>query len=100
MGERNLDAAKRFVAAAQKACHKLADMPGLGTERDFGNPKLAGIRSWPITGFENFLIFYVPTKSGINIVRVLHGAQDLDRIFGPSPDSSHHMSDQPPPSEL
>ena len=38
------------------------------------------------TGFENFLIFYVPTKSGINIVRVLHGAQDLDRIFGPSPE--------------
>ena len=85
IGERNLDAGKRFLAATQKDCLRLAEMPGLGTERDFGNPKLAGMRSWPIKGFENFLIFYMPTKIGINIVRIIHGAQALDRIFAPDP---------------
>jgi plasmid stabilization system protein ParE len=34
-----------------------------------------------ITGFENYLIFYRPLAGGgIEIIRVLHGAQDVDRI--------------------
>ena len=49
IGERNLDAAERFLQAAEEAFTKLADMPGMGAERDFGNPVLAGLRSSPQT---------------------------------------------------
>jgi toxin ParE1/3/4 len=81
IGENNLDAARRFLTAAQSDCKSLARMPGMGAMRDFNNPAMAGLRSWPIKGFENFLIFYLPTPTGIDVVRVLHGAQDLNRIF-------------------
>jgi toxin ParE1/3/4 len=81
IGERNLDAAKRFLTAAQDACRMLARMPGMGALREFKNPAMTGLRSWPIKGFENFLILYLPTPSGIDVVRVIHGARDLDRLF-------------------
>ncbi len=81
IGERNLDAAKRFLQAAEDAFEKLAAMPGMGVSRDFGNPELVGLRSWPIRGFENYLIFYRPTSGGVDVLRVVHGAQDLGRLF-------------------
>lgn len=81
IGERNPDAADRFLRAAQDAIERLAAMPGTGAPRKFPNPELAGIRSLPIRGFENYLIFYLPTDEGIDVLRVIHGARDLDRIF-------------------
>ncbi len=75
------DAARRFLAAAADAVEKLADMPGMGALREVTNPRLAGLRSWPITGFENYLIFYRPTRRGIRVLRVLHGARDIDAIL-------------------
>ena len=80
--ERSLDAAIRFADAVAAAFEQLADMPGMGGLREFSNPAFLGVRSWPITGFENDLIFYVPTKEGIEVIRVIHGARNIDRIFG------------------
>jgi toxin ParE1/3/4 len=81
IGEDNLDAAERFLAAAEDAITKLADMPGMGALRDFKNSELVGLRSWPIKGFESYLVFYMPTPTGIDVLRVLHGARDLERLF-------------------
>jgi len=36
-----------------------------------------GLRRWPVPGFRNYLIFYRPTETGVNIVRVLHGSRDI-----------------------
>ena len=45
----------------------------------------AGVRSMP---FERYVIFYVPLADGIDIVRVLHSARDIDAVFEPdSPES-------------
>ncbi len=79
----NLDAAIRFCAAVENASAKLAEMPGMGPSRELNNPMLADLRSWPINAFRNYLIFYRPTGYGIEIVRILHGAQDIESIFGP-----------------
>jgi toxin ParE1/3/4 len=40
-----------------------------------------GIRLWRIRGFERYLIFYRPIPDGIEVIRVLHGARDIDTIF-------------------
>ncbi len=32
-------------------------------------------------GFENHFVFYRPHESGIEVVRVLHGARDLESIL-------------------
>ena len=36
------------------------------------------LRAFPVG---NYIIFYRPRKDGIQIVRVLHGARDIPRIF-------------------
>jgi len=41
-----------------------------------------GLRAWPIDGFRNHLVFYRPTDEGVDIVRVLHGARDIEALFG------------------
>jgi toxin ParE1/3/4 len=56
-------------------------MPRIGRLREFRKPAAAGIRSWSISGFTNHLIFFRPVEDGVEILRVIHGAQDIDAIF-------------------
>jgi toxin ParE1/3/4 len=42
---------------------------------------LVRVRTRPVGGFENWLIFYRPTSTGIEVLRVLHGARDLAALF-------------------
>ena len=57
---------------------QLAEMPGMGPSRTFINPRLAGVRSWPVSGFENYLMFYRPTEHTLEFLRLIHGARDID----------------------
>jgi toxin ParE1/3/4 len=77
----SLDAAKRFLDAVRQDAQRLTEMPGIGALRDFARPDLKDVRSWPVSGFRNFLIFYRPIDDGIEVIRVVHGARDLDRLF-------------------
>jgi toxin ParE1/3/4 len=53
----------------------LSDFPGAGQAR----PELrARLRSFPVGPY---LIFYRPSRGGIELVRVLHGARDIEAIF-------------------
>lgn len=74
-------AARRFLAAAKDAFDKLAKMPGLGSQWPTSNPRLQGIRLWPIRKFPNHLVFYRVTKSGIEVLHVFHGARNIDAIL-------------------
>lgn len=75
------DIAERFIDAAEAAFTQLAKMPRIGANRQFNNPKLRGIRFWPIPNFEKFLIYYRPLKNGVEVLRVLHSAQDTRSIL-------------------
>ena len=75
--------ADRFLENCMTDFHRLAAMPGMGAKREFRNPKAQGIRSWPMSGFPNHLIFYRPIDGGIEVLRVIHGARDIDAIFDP-----------------
>jgi toxin ParE1/3/4 len=55
----------------------LAQQPGIGRKRD---ELLAGLRSFP---FERYMIFYFAIPDGIEVVRVLHSARDVDVQFHP-----------------
>jgi toxin ParE1/3/4 len=79
--EANVETGIRFFDAAHQTFLGLLDMPGMGRTRTLTNPRLADIRQWPVSGFENYLIFYRNVLDGIDIVRVLHGARDIDRIL-------------------
>ena len=75
------DASERFLSAAERAFEQLAQMPGLGAVYRFESPRLIDIRRWPVPGFKSHLIFYRPTETGIDVLRVLHGARDIDNLF-------------------
>ena len=75
IAERNLEAALRWLDELDRQFKLLADFPGAGVARDEVVP---GLRSLP---FGNYLIFYRAGGGGVEIVRVLHGARDLRRVF-------------------
>lgn len=77
----SLETALRFYDAAGSTFATLAGMPGIGERWPSANPRLEGLRVWRIKGFENHLIFYRPADGGIEIVRVLHTARDLDNAL-------------------
>jgi len=81
IAQHNLEAALRFLEAAEIALGLLAGMPELGTLCRFESPQATGIRVWPIKGFESHLVFYRPTDQGIEVVRVIHGARDIASLF-------------------
>lgn len=68
-------AADRWIDRLDAAFNLLATQPLMGRAR----PELAtGVRSFP---FGRYVIFYAPLDDGIDVVRVLHGARDIDGIF-------------------
>jgi len=64
--------ADKFLDRIQKTCQTLAEFPQMGTNRD---SLMAGLRSHTVG---HYLIFYFPLADGIDIVRVLHGARDIN----------------------
>ncbi len=77
----NIDAATRVIEAAKATFGKLAESPTLGTKRRFHNRRLQEIRSWRVSGYENYIIFYRPFADGIEVLHVYHGARDIDSLF-------------------
>ena len=75
----DVDSALRFRSAVEHELELLRIHPFLGYRRHFRTP---GLRSWRISGFEDYLIFYLPCDTSVEIVRVLHGARNLQRILG------------------
>ncbi len=79
----SIEAADRFVEAVDAAYGRLADMPGIGAIREYGNPKLKGMRMWPVPGFRKHLIFYRATDAEVRVFRVIHGSRNIESIFKP-----------------
>jgi toxin ParE1/3/4 len=67
--------ADAFVATIDAKFQTLAKQPGIGRLRD---ELAAGLRSLPVG---RYIIFYLPLTEGVDIIRVLHGARDIDTIF-------------------
>jgi plasmid stabilization system protein ParE len=78
----NPDAATRVVEAAYETFKALAANPGLGRLRKFRDPRLKGVRSWLVSGFDNYLIFYRAIPGGIEVLHAYHGARDIEALFG------------------
>ena len=81
IGERNPDAARRFRQAAESSFETLAKVPGLGAPYEVANARLAGLRFSQVKRFKNYLIFYVPIEGGIDVIRVLHAARNIQAIL-------------------
>jgi toxin ParE1/3/4 len=67
--------ADALAAAIDREIRGLARHPLIGRARP---ELLTDLRSLP---FGRYVIFYLPRKRGIEVVRVLHGARDLEPLF-------------------
>ena len=81
IGTDNPEAASRFVPALEEACTQLVALPGMGSARTFQRKDLQDVRLLPVTGFENYLIFYAAAGKSIEVLRILHAARDFPTIF-------------------
>ena len=80
---RGPEASRRFGVSASSTFKRLARMPGLGTLWGEQGGGLAGLRVASVEKYRNHLVFYRPIGGGIEVVRVLYGARDLDRLLEP-----------------
>jgi toxin ParE1/3/4 len=75
------EAAVRFLRAAEACFELIAKMPEGGTLFDYGRFRDSGIRVRTIQGFQNHLVFYCPSETSVEIIRVLHGARDISSAW-------------------
>jgi toxin ParE1/3/4 len=75
------ETAQRFLDATQSTFEALAKMPKLGVLCAFRSPALRHLRRWPVKGFENWLIFYLPKRRGVEIIHLIHGARDIESLL-------------------
>ena len=78
----NIEAASRFLKAAEESFRDLERMPLMGSAREYRNSEFSAIRMWRVKGFRRYLIFYRPIEDGIEIVRVIHSSRDIAALFG------------------
>jgi toxin ParE1/3/4 len=79
----SLDAAMRFQRQARSTCLELAEMPKKG--RKLAGELARDLRRYPVRGCTNYLIFYRVGELSVEIIRVLHGARDIETVFEPEP---------------
>lgn len=71
----SISRADSWMASIERTVQKLGALPHMGRAySDLGK----NIRGLP---FGRYLILYSPLKDGIAILRILHGARDLNRTF-------------------
>ena len=66
--------AKRYLGILKDKCQAIAESPGIGLRRD----EYLGLSMFPVG---DYLIFYKPAKNGILVIRVLHGARDIENVL-------------------
>ena len=74
LAEDSETAADKTLREIDAQCHVLGQYPKIGRDRSNIVP---GVRSFPVG---NYLIFYREISQGVEIIRVLHGARNLDFI--------------------
>ena len=79
--ETSVELAERYIAAVDATCLRLVSHPQSGVLYDSGITRLRGLRRAPVRGFERYLLFYLPHEDGIDVIRVVHAARDIQNVF-------------------
>lgn len=75
VAQHNTEAAGKLIKEITKKFAVLRDYPQAGREQ---HNLLINLRSLAV---KDYIIFYQPSENGIEILRVLHGSRDVDRVF-------------------
>jgi len=73
--------ARRFESAAEESFEQVVENPGVGSPTRFRSARLQGLPVSRIRGFEKHLVLYREVDDAVEVVRVLHGARDIEAIL-------------------
>src|SRR6266498_436143 len=82
IAQTDVTAGLRFLDEVLSTLKSLAASPSLGSPCEFPSPRYKYLKFWPVRTFKNHFVFFQPISDGIEVVRVLHGAQDYWTILG------------------
>jgi plasmid stabilization system protein ParE len=79
----DLDLVQRWELAVDQAVKSLLSLPERGATCRFRSPALAGLRWIFVPGFPKHMVFYryLPQEQLLRIVKVVHGARNLETIM-------------------
>jgi toxin ParE1/3/4 len=77
----NLNAALRFYDAVEKTLIQIRAHPLRWPLYELDYPRLATLRKCAVSGFRNYLIFYLIDYDIVEVIRVLHGARDIPAVL-------------------
>jgi toxin ParE1/3/4 len=80
MGRDSRAAAYRFLEACEKSFQLLAQFPQLGAVWPAVDQQFDKVRFRTVIDFRNYVIIYLPLNEGVEIIRVLHAARDLQYL--------------------
>jgi toxin ParE1/3/4 len=66
--------ASQYMTMLKQKCELLASSPGLGVQRE----EYCKLYKFPVN---SYLIFYRPSQTGIDVIRILHGNRDINSVF-------------------
>lgn len=81
--EAGLPVAERFVKRVDESIDQLARMPAAGSYYTTDVVELQSLKQWSVKGFKKHVIYYRVNDAlrQVTIVRILHGARDVDSIL-------------------
>jgi len=71
----------RWEKAVTSLVSLIVSRPAAGAPCTFRPPELQGVRRMIISGFPKHLLFYRFDDEEVFVLRVVHGARDLERLF-------------------
>ncbi|MCC6391601.1 MAG: type II toxin-antitoxin system RelE/ParE family toxin [Bryobacterales bacterium] len=78
----SVEVADRFLSAVESTLRTLGLHPEIGARTTLRRKEVQGIRHFPVAGgFERILLFYLPLRDGVDLVRVVHGGRNLEKLF-------------------
>jgi toxin ParE1/3/4 len=75
------DVAVRFRASVRQTVQFLQRNPLVGPRYRSDNPQLQSLRTWAVTGFEAIRIYYLLDNDTLQVIRILHGKRDVNRLL-------------------
>lgn len=72
---------QRWEKAVSSTLLRLLRYPRSGASCSFSSRELRRVRRMPVPGFAKHLIFYTIENDKLLILRVVHGARDLESLF-------------------
>ena len=81
LAEESFQVSERFLDSAQVTFLALAKMPRIGVSREFRSGRFNDVRMWRVRDFEKFLVFHRVLTDAIVVLRVIHGARDIESLF-------------------